>query len=97
MDYKIYDVNFLETTFGVYVVSFSLLWDAHFSITCDTCYSVVSQDIKASIGHGAKFLQFFIRFLLYSNRRTCLENADKGAQTCKERVLCATCSWKTDF
>jgi len=85
-------VNILETACDASGVKITILRDTHPDITCDRYCSEVSRDIRVSIRHEAKFLQFFRKFLLYSNRRTCLENAGKGAQTCKERVSSATFS-----
>jgi hypothetical protein len=85
-------VNILETACDASGVKITILRDTHPDITCDRYYNEVSRDIRVSIRHGAKFFQFFRKFLLYSNRCTCLENAGKGAQTCKERVSSSTFS-----
>jgi hypothetical protein len=85
-------VNILETACDASGVKITILRYTHPDITCDRYYNEVSRDIRVSIRHEAKFLQFFRKFLLYSNRCTCLENACKGAQTCKERVSSSTFS-----
>jgi hypothetical protein len=92
LDYKYFDMNFLENTSDVSDFAFLMQRDAYHDISCHRYYSELSLDTKVSIGLGAKFLQFFQIFLLYSNRCTCPENAGSGAQTCKERVSIATCS-----
>ena len=76
-------MNSREATSDVDGVQIFILWDDLLGVIFDRYYSEVSQDIIASIELGAMFLQFFRKFLLYSNRCTCLENAGKGAQTCK--------------
>jgi hypothetical protein len=85
-------VNILETACDASGVKITILRDTHPDITCDRYYNELSRDIRVSIRHEAKFLQFFRKFLLYSNRCTCLENAGKGALTCKERVSSSTFS-----
>jgi hypothetical protein len=85
-------VNSLETACDASGVKIPILRDTHPDITCDRYYSEVFRDIRVSTRHEAKFLQFFRKFVLYSNRCTCLENAGKGAQTCKERVSSPTFS-----
>ena len=92
MDYKFFVVNFLELACDSSDVWILITRKTHRDITCGRYYSEVFRDIIVSIRHEAKFLQFFRKFFLYSNRCTCLENAGKGAQTCKERVLSATFS-----